>query len=56
MKMSKKQKINFPCKPRKYWFDRKHSWKTYHNHRTDMMWSVCKHCMTAVELLGEDNL
>ena len=50
MKINKNTKIKIPCKERKYWFDRKHSWNIYNSDR--MVFAVCRHCLTAFELIG----
>ena len=54
MKINNNTKIKTPCKPRKYWFDRRHKWNMYNN--TRRVWAICRHCMMALELLGEDDL
>lgn len=58
MKVSKETKLQVklqtPCKVRKYWFDRNHSWRHLANARK--AWVICNHCLMVIELIGEDDL
>ena len=54
MKVSKETKLQVPCKVRKYWFDRNHSWRHLNNARG--AWVICNHCLMVIELIGEDDL